>query len=180
MKGFAVGRIIAFKAEEARRCRSGKVFAIFELEQSCSVHRYSAKTDGWLRVVWTPDSLPSSSTEPGASEGSPLLETVECNRVLGVVELHSGVLGHASARRLDIQGWKIDESVIVQGAMVASVGSEVKADELSWIAALQHACNGDLQSALHFQKDDLQRWAKGQIRVFVEVFIGTGALTLMV
>ena len=52
--------------------------------------------------------------------------------------------------------------------------------ELSHIAALMSACGGDLESVLHFQKDDLQGWARGQIRVFVEVFIGTGALTLVV
>ena len=98
------------------------------------------------------------------------------------MELHSGVLGHASARRLDMQGWKIDASVIMQGALVAAlrVGSTPAVAELSHIAALMNACGGDLESVLHFQKDDLQRWARGQLRVFVDVFIGTGALTLVV
>ena len=52
--------------------------------------------------------------------------------------------------------------------------------ELSHVAALMRACGGDLESVFRSQADDWQRWARGQLRVFVEVFIGTGALALVV
>ena len=70
--------------------------------------------------------------------------------------------------------------MIVQGAMVAAMAPSgtPAVSELSYIAELQQACNGYLKSVLHFQKDDLQRWAKGQCREFVEVFIGTGEPTV--
>ena len=56
----------------------------------------------WKKVKWSPAyaNPPVDDAGNSAEVGTPLLETVPMARLITVVNLHDGVLGHASARRL--------------------------------------------------------------------------------
>ena len=41
-----------------------------------------------------------------------MMQTVGYRDIIMVVELHSGILGHASARRLDRSGWRVDQGSV--------------------------------------------------------------------
>ena len=41
--------------------------------------------------------------------GKPSLEVIQLKQVLTIVQLHSGVLNHAAARKLDLAGWRLQE-----------------------------------------------------------------------
>ena len=129
---------------------------------------YSAAADARLRIEWRPIR---------GDEGEPVKQEVAFENVLTVVELRSGVLGHAAARKLDIAGWRLDEGVLRQGAVdVAAVLSvvwptrpclEPEVFALSRLAPLLAVCCGNIESALNFVDDSLQRWASGGERVIV-------------
>ena len=72
--------------------------------------------DSKLRLKWEPlseASVEEGGAETGAPEASarPSLEKVPVSKLLLVVQLHDGVISHASARRPDKAGWRIQEGI---------------------------------------------------------------------
>ena len=59
--------------------------------------------------------------------GRPLLETIKFGQVICTVELNSGVLAHAAARRLDRAGWRIEEGLVCESAVDVPSQGEVSA-----------------------------------------------------
>ena len=55
-----------------------------------------------LRVKWLPAFKDREKTEP-------FVETIAIKYVLMVVQLHTGVLSHQAARKLDLAGWRLGE-----------------------------------------------------------------------
>ena len=135
MKGVAVGRIIAYEGETAKRCRIGKVLSVSEDQSEVSVHVYEARADHRLQVVWSP----AFSVLEGAEYQQQVIETIPAARVLGTVELNRGVLNHASASRLHRAGWRLHEAVVKQGALVAVV-SDISHEPTTRMHALVSAC----------------------------------------
>ena len=139
LKDVAVGRHIAYKGEIAKRCRVGSVIAVDAEARKVVVQVHCAAADGRLRVKW------QAAYDPG-EEGAPQprLEEVSFDRVLTVVELRSGVLGHGAARKLDIAGWKLDEGVLRQGAIdvCAVVPGSIADASISRLAPLLAAYKG--------------------------------------
>ena len=76
------------------------------------VHVYSASPDSRLRIKWEP-----ASDETPDGQAGPREEAVHFDRVLTAVEVHSGVLQHGAARRLDTAGWRLDGGVVRSGAV---------------------------------------------------------------
>ncbi len=112
------GRRIAYRGETPKRCRVGEVASVDNDARKLTVRAYSAAADARLRVKWRPIL---------GDEGEIAKQEVAFEDVLTVVELRSGVLGHAAARKLDIAGWRLDEGVLRQGAVdVAAVLSVVR------------------------------------------------------
>ena len=86
----------------------------FIIGTSGLVHRHAPRMDAELRLKWEPLSEEFSS-ESGAETASPAaaaqpsLEEVPVAELLLVVQLHDGVISHASARRLDKAGWRFQK-----------------------------------------------------------------------
>ncbi|CAK8988949.1 unnamed protein product [Durusdinium trenchii] len=116
-----VGSLVAYAADSIRanvpdnkhvkRCRVGQVRDIHPGVQQLQVHRYQPFADGRLRVLWKPIYLSAGTKEETfeALGNEPLIETVFLQRVITEVFLNSGVVNHASARRIDASGYRIDE-----------------------------------------------------------------------
>jgi len=105
LKGLQKGAIIAYKGEGIRRVRLGAVISLSNVQQSLEAHRYGAAAEaGGLRVHWVPLFFDANAQVCRGAGGRPVQETVALASVIMVVELHTGVLGHAAARRLDRSG----------------------------------------------------------------------------
>ena len=71
---------------------------------SVAVHRHGAISDGRLRALWKPVMVDSEGQEVLGSAGQgekAALEQVLAKQIICVVKLHSGVLSHSAANRLD-------------------------------------------------------------------------------
>ena len=55
-------------------------------------------------------------TDPSRERAQPLAEVVPVQRALLTVQLHSGVLSHQAARKLDRAGWRLDERDLTTAA----------------------------------------------------------------
>ena len=77
--------------------RVGKVLEVSEAEGYVVVHRHQARTDSRLRVCWEPLFVVGGEVVAGAGATADR-ESVHRARLLAVVDLHSGVLAHSSAR----------------------------------------------------------------------------------
>ena len=55
-------------------------------------------------------------TDPSRERTQPLVEVIPVQRVLLTVQLHSGVLSHQAARKLDRAGWRLDERDLTTAA----------------------------------------------------------------
>lgn len=112
----SVGQYVAYSAaqhpqeKQVRRCRMGRVHTISRPEDKIIIHRYKPVTDGRLRLRWVPAFVGEVGQESITPAKQPSLETVTARRILCVVQLHDGVLAHATARQLDKAGWRLDET----------------------------------------------------------------------
>ena len=109
-KGFQVGVHFAYKGDGAKRCRVGKILGVSDLERLATLHRFGAVTDSRLRVLWKP-LYQDRENEGGFTAGAgthPVIQTVSWGDLIQQVELNSGVLNSASARKLDRAGWRVD------------------------------------------------------------------------
>ena len=64
--------------------------------------------DSRLRVCWEPLFVVNGEVVAGAGAAADR-ESVPRPKLLAVVDVHSGVLAHSSARALDRAGWRVDE-----------------------------------------------------------------------
>ena len=116
-----VGSMVAYAIDSIRanvpdnkhikRCRVGQVKVIHPGTQQLQVQRYQPFADGRLRVLWKPLYLTADTKEETfeALGNEPLVEMVYLQRVITEVFLNSGVVNHASARRIDASGYRIDD-----------------------------------------------------------------------
>ncbi len=95
--------MVAYEDERRKRCRVGKITELLPADDTCVVHRFGATTGPKLRVKWEPMYHGPEGIQVGAGLHA-LVETIAAGRVITVVDLHAGVLGHAAARRLDVSG----------------------------------------------------------------------------
>ena len=102
---------------EEKRCTIGRVWSLDWGAGSVVVHRHAPRMDSKLRLKWEPLSE-SSAAEGGAETAAPealarpSLEKVSFAKLLLVVQLHDGVISHASARRLDRARWRVQEGIV--------------------------------------------------------------------
>ena len=151
------------------------------MERTVVMHRFAASCDGRLRVVWEPMFLDGPGGEPVVGAGArPDKHPVPFSELVAVVELNSGVLAHASARRLDRAGWRIAD-----GAVRPDGGVHVAAVVVPSCAAaleeLRNAFRSDLGTGVaQISHAAVQQWTATRQVDFLEFFDGTRALTLAV
>ena len=108
----AVRQHIAYSVGNVRLCRFGRVVSLQHASGAVTVHRHGAISDGRLRGLWKPVMIHAEGQEVLGSAGEgekAALEQVLAKQIICVVELHSGVLSHSVANRLDRGKWKIEE-----------------------------------------------------------------------
>ena len=113
-RGLQVGVHFAYKGDGTKRCRVGKVLGVSDLERLVTLHRFGAVTDSRLRVLWKP-LYQDRENEGGFTTGAgthPVIQTVSWGDLIQQVELNSGVLNSASARKLDRAGWRVDAGAL--------------------------------------------------------------------
>ena len=93
----------------AKRCRIGRIRVL--LDAVAVVHQYHPVHDARLRVKWYPLFRKPTGEINIDPSGEAVVEDVPYRRVISIVEMNSGVINHASARALDRNGYRIDESV---------------------------------------------------------------------
>ena len=90
-----------------------------EASGSFVVHQYGAAQGPNLRVHWQPEfHRPGGSVQHEG--GEPILCSLPREKTIANVELHSRVLTHASARKLESAKWRIDSGVLEHGAVVVA------------------------------------------------------------
>ena len=96
--------------KHVKRCRVGRIRQIRAVEQVVVVHSHAPVTDGKLRVKWKPVYLTDETKEETLVPSSqPVEEEVPLQRIITKVQLWSGVISHAAARRIDASGYRVDE-----------------------------------------------------------------------
>ena len=85
---------------------------MLRIESAITIQTYHAVTDKRLRINWLPMFV--ARPEDGGKKrvipsGKPGLENIPIGKIIAVVQMHNGVIGHAVARRLDRAGWKFEE-----------------------------------------------------------------------
>ena len=186
----AVGLYVAYDPAVGKKtCRVGRITAIMKAEAEVAVHKHRAVSDCRLRVKWVPLfwSAPDEGGEEQAGQGTrPSIDNVGVKRVLSVIQLHDGVMGHAVARRLDRAGWTLEAPERVSLLAGPTEGTGAKLEELVSGArlSLTVAASGARAASarvLEFATEvDLQRWlGKGTVD-FLEIYCGYGQLTARV
>ena len=156
--------------------RIGKVLEVSKAEGFVVVHRHGAVTDSRLRVCWEPLFVVEGEVVAGAGAAADR-ELVPWAKLLAVVDLHSGVLAHSSARAFDRAGWRIDE-----GGPAADGGLQLSLSPGSVAAKLEQlqAALGQALEEAPLTKDSVKQWV-AEVRVdFVEIFDGSRRLSLAV
>ena len=65
-----------------------------------------------MRVKWEP--VFTMDGQEVLSQGSdPLLETVQFSKILLIIQLHDGIMGHAAARRLDRSHYVFEDGAVL-------------------------------------------------------------------
>ena len=128
--------------KQVKRCRVGKITRIEATAQAVQVHRLHPVADGRLRVKWFPLYLSEGSMEETLTAGVPVEEKVPLQRIITEIHLLSGVMNHASARRIDASGYRIDErrTSALQAEINRLHASTAK--EVSEAAYSEHAAMG--------------------------------------
>ena len=91
-----------------------------------------------MRVHWKPEyHRPGSSVS--AEPGEPILCTFPRTKAIMSVELNSGVLGHAAARRLEGARWRIDQGSVEHGVVVVAAVAAEK-DGMARLRAVLDGC----------------------------------------
>ena len=140
-------------------------------EQVVTVHEYTARAGDRLRVHWEP-----TYYQPGVGlqqlEGQPVLATMNLSKFISVLELNSGVMGHAAARKLERAGWRLDEAVLQDGALV--VGA-LWSEQDARFAELLRTCLPDAPEFCAANRSELQPWVVRGFVDFLDVFVGNAA-----
>ena len=100
----AVRQHIEYSVGNARLCRIGRIVSLQHASGTVTVHRHGAISDGRLRVIWKLVMIDAEGQEVLGSAGEgekAALEQVLAKQIICAVELHSGVLSHSAANRLD-------------------------------------------------------------------------------
>ena len=112
LKSLTTGQCVTY-AVSPKKCRVGRVHKITRAESGLVVHQHEPMTDGKLRVKWLPVFVRKNGEKVlgnDDADGTPSLESVPLNKVVAVIQLNDGVMGHAVARKLDIAGYSLDET----------------------------------------------------------------------
>ena len=168
---------MANRGPAPRRRRLGRVAQLDRLEQAVTVHRHGALADGRLRVKWQPIYLDGGREVLGGGAVA-ALETVQYAEVLLVVELHTGVLAHGAARRLDRSGWRLEEGILERGVAAVDVPIELECKASVRLGQLANVLAAPLEGRLQWRGGALQQWASTGTVDFVEVFAGEGELSI--
>ena len=112
LRGLEKGRHVVYAGEARRRCRVGRVIEVASAEGRLTVHRYGAAVGGRLTVQWVPLYVGDDGLPVRVAGARPLLQEIGTAAVLAVVDLHSGVLGHAAAARLARAGWRVEDAAV--------------------------------------------------------------------
>jgi hypothetical protein len=165
----------------AKRCRVGRIKAL--MDAVAVVHQYHPVNDARLRVKRYPlFRRPTIEIllDPGA--GEPVCEEVPFRRVISIIEMNSGVMNHASARALDRNGYRIDESVRLDiheepSDEVAVNKWTLGTGEASTLEDLRNVTFVEDVSKLSTSTSTLQKWTQEEQCDFLEVFTGHCNLT---
>ena len=123
-----------------KRCRVGRIRQIRAVEQVVVVHRHTPVTDGNLRVKWKPLYLTEEAREETLQPTSlPVEEEVPLQRIITEVQLLSGVISHAAARRIDASGYKVDERRSAALQKEINLMHIAESQDLAGTAMLEHA-----------------------------------------
>eukprot|EP00974_Lingulodinium_polyedra_P022601 2181557-Lingulodinium_polyedra.AAC.1 len=127
LEKLSVGTVVAYASNvEQRRCRLGLVLAVDRPAGEVQVRRYRPVAAGRLRVRWA--AAFDKEDEADREAGQPSVEVVPVRRVLLTVQLHSGVLSHQAARKLDRAGWRLDERDLKPAADASVAGTAEKVE----------------------------------------------------
>ena len=144
-------------------------------EQVFTVHEYTARAGDRLRVHWEP-----TYYQPGIGiqglEGQPVLATMPISKRIAVVELHTGVMGHAAARRFECAGWRLVEAVLQDGALV--VGA-IWSEQDARFADLLRTCAPDAPLFCAANQSVLQPWVVRGFVDFAEICAGAAGCSLL-
>ena len=107
--------------------------------------------------------------------------------MLAVVDLHSGVLGHAAAARLARAGWRVEDAAVADdgsldvGVLVAvSSPPASRCPEAVRLEVLAVACQGRPEKRVSWQDGAVAQWCKVSYVDFLELFDGTQGLSASV
>ncbi|MAB81808.1 MAG: hypothetical protein CMJ24_00005, partial [Phycisphaerae bacterium] len=167
------GQFIAYESAP-KRCRVGKVQGVSTAEGLVTVHDYGAQAGDRLRVHWKP-TYHVAGVGLTSDEGQPILATMPFSKVASTIELHSGVMNHASARRLERAGWRLDEGVVADGAVVLG---GLWSEQDGRFSSLLAACSRDSPSLGGTAPEDFRPWLERGHVDFLEIFGGSAGLTL--
>ena len=177
-----MGGFVAYTAvpKVKKKCRIGQVRKVFRPDQTILVHRYLPVSDGRLRVLWKPAYLSPEGTEMLEPGADPSQESVTVQQLVSVVQLHSGVLSHAAARRLDLAGWRLDEQGLQHEMAVVSPPAEPSSSLAVRLEEFLGKIGTTPERSVRFEGETLQKWSSTGYVDFLEVFSGEGVLTLVV
>ena len=144
---------------EKKKCKIGLVWQVHQPDQEITVQKHLPVSDGRLRVKWQPVFWQDGMEVLGSGE-KPSLERIHIRKVVTLVQLHNGVLGHAAARRLDKSDYRLDE----EGLRYEADLSRVKEPFLSDSARLEDLVSKTM-SFVQVSEGPLESVAKGVFSV---------------
>ena len=188
LRGLESGRYIVHTGDGVRRCRISRVLSVHPPELLVQAHRYSAVTDARLRVRWVPQFTNTEGEVVLGAGSNPVKQSIGfAAAIIGVVELHDGVLAHSSARKLNRAGWRVDAaSVAADGAVVLTTFPGVEllkeptAREALRLEFLRVAVQGEPKARVSFSGDAPQQWVQEYFVDFVGLFDGDRGFSLAV
>ena len=174
----SVGGLVAYTSvPKVKKCRIGQVRKVFRPDQTVLVHRFLPISDGRLRVAWMPAYVSTEGTEVVEPGSNPSQETVTVQQLVMIVQLSSGVLSHAAARKLDRANWRLDEQGIQHEAGVVGVPPVPSSPLAIRLEEFFGKVGTTPVKAMRFSDQSLKKWCATRYVDFLEVFCGEGMLT---
>ena len=185
IKGLQVGSYVVYTGEGVKRCRVGRVLNLSDVERAVTVHKHRAVTDSRLRVRWLPSFIDADQGEIVGAGTTPAIQTVSVDALVSVIELHDGVIGHASARRLDKAGWRIDDAVVdgdgaVSVAPLAPLPLPLPSSANARLESLSRSLANPPRACIRGSKEAWAQWCETGFVDFLEVFNAGGALSVAI
>ena len=147
--------------------------------------KHKPVSDLRLRVKWVPIYM-ANGEETQDPTGDPCTEEVPFNRILHTVQMHSGIMAHSIARKLDVAGYRLDKEEL-DGSGYETKNLEpsdqiaVVLEELAQVTQMDFEVGSTQKSKVRFETNhDFQRWIRLKRVDFAEVYRGYGEATIRV